>query len=185
MGGLFAMAFAIAHPDRTRLLGLVGAPAGLHRSFPLFLRLYANPVIGRLIARIKMSPEMLRDRAFSSYLRHPERLTMELLEVAAAGGVLPGTPLTARTLLNAVATLRGQRSELLMWEDMARLTVPTRFVWGDHDSILSSAIGDDLVKRMCEAQLTVIEDAGHLPQLDQPDAVAAVINPLLKGLGKS
>ena len=176
MGGLFAMAFATAHPQRVQLLGLVGAPAGLHRGMSVFLRLYANPIIGRLISRIRMDATMLRDRAFSSYLTHPDRLPMDLLEVAAAGGVLPGTALTARTTLNAIANFRGQRPELMMLEDMARLEVPTRFVWGDHDSVLSFAYGEDLVGRMRDARLTLIEDAGHMPQLDQPGAVAAALN---------
>ena len=179
MGGFFAMAFAAAHPDRVRLLGLVGAPAGLHREFPLFLRIYAHPILGRIIARIKMSPEMLRDRAFSTYLTHPETLTMELLEVAAAGGMLPGTALTARTVLNSMATLRGQRPELLLWDEMTRLEVPTRFIWGDHDSILPLTSGEELAGLMRDARLTVIADAGHMPQLDQPKAVAAVLDPLL------
>ncbi len=179
MGGFFAMAFATAHPDRVRLLGLVGAPAGLHRGFPLFLRLYAHPIIGRLIARIKMSPEMLRDRAFATYLTHPEKLTMDLLEVAASGGMLPGTALTARTVLSSMATLRGQRPELLLWDDMTQLEVPTRLIWGDHDSILPFTSGEELAGLMPDAQLTVIADAGHMPQLDQPAAVAAVLDPLL------
>jgi len=178
MGGLFAMAFATAHPERVRLLALVGASPGLDRAFPLFLRLYANPIIGRLIARIDLSdPETLRARAFSAYLTHPERVPLDLLRVAAAGGVLPGTPLTARTLLNAVATtLGGQRPEVFIRDDMARLGVPTQFVWGDHDSVMPAADGEDLAYRMADAKITVIEDAGHMPHLDQPDAVAAALN---------
>ncbi len=179
MGGFFAMAFATAHPDRVRLLGLVGAPAGLHRGFPLFLRMYAHPILGRIIARINMSPKMLRDRAFATYLTHPEKLTMDLLEVAASGGMLPGTALTARTVLSSMATLRGQRPELLLWDDMTRLEVPTRLIWGDHDSILPFTSGEELAGLMPDAQLTVIADAGHMPQLDQPAAVAAVLDPLL------
>ena len=53
MGGFFAMVFASAHPERVRMLGLLGAAPGLHQGFPLFLRLYANPIIGRLISRIE------------------------------------------------------------------------------------------------------------------------------------
>ena len=180
MGGLFAMAFATTHPERVRALGLLGAPAGLDRRFPLFLRLYANPLSGRVISRIRMSPTTLRDRAFSGYLTHPERLSMEWLEVAGAGGALPGTGLSNRTLLNAVANLRGQRPEVIMQEAMTSLEVPTRFVWGDQDSFLPSAHGADLARRMKHGQLAVIEDAGHIPHLDQPEAVAAAVNSFLR-----
>lgn len=39
-GGFFSMVFAIAYPHRVRRLALVGAPAGLHREVPLFVRLW-------------------------------------------------------------------------------------------------------------------------------------------------
>jgi pimeloyl-ACP methyl ester carboxylesterase len=74
MGGLFAMAFATAHPERVRLLGLLGASPGLDRAFPLFLRRYANPIIGRVIALMDLlDPETLRTRAFSA-LPHASRM---------------------------------------------------------------------------------------------------------------
>ena len=40
MGAFFAMAFAIAHPNRVRRLALVGAPVGLEMKAPLFMRLW-------------------------------------------------------------------------------------------------------------------------------------------------
>ncbi len=64
IGGFFAMAFALAHPDRVRHLVLAGAPAGLDRSIPLFPRLWGNPVTGLLIRKLKITdPETLRKRA--------------------------------------------------------------------------------------------------------------------------
>lgn len=181
MGGFFAMAFATAHPERVRRLVLVGAPAGLFRETPLFLRLWGNPVIGRLISRMKISDaETLRARAFAGLARHPERIPRDVLEVALASTALPGTALTSRTMLNAATTLRGLRHNLLMREDMARLAVPTRFVWGRQDQLAEPAIGEGVARQMSDGQLAVIEDAGHMPQFDQPQAVAAVVNPFLR-----
>jgi pimeloyl-ACP methyl ester carboxylesterase len=180
MGGFYTMAFATAHPGRVGSLVLTGAPAGLFHSFPLFLRLWANPVMGPLISRLKIrDAEMLRKRVFSGLVAHPEHIPRDVLEVALAGGALPGTPATTGAMLHAVTTLRGLRPELRMTDDVAHLDGPTLFVWGDQDQIAPTAVAEDLVKRMSEGELIVIEDAGHLPHLDQPDAVAGIINRLL------
>jgi pimeloyl-ACP methyl ester carboxylesterase len=180
MGGFFAMAFATAYPERVRRLILLGSPAGLFREFPLFLRLMGNPILGRLISRLKIrDPETLRKRVFSGYVAHPERIPLDVLEVALVGMALPGSALTNHTIMNAVTTLRGLRPQLLMQQDMARLEVPTLFVWGDKDRVAGSAIGEDLAPRMSDARLTLVQDAGHMPHLDQPEAVAAVVNPFL------
>ncbi|MEX2430891.1 MAG: alpha/beta hydrolase [Dehalococcoidia bacterium] len=51
MGGFFSLAFAIAHPNRVRHLVLVGAPAGLDKKLPLFIRLWGNPITGPIISK--------------------------------------------------------------------------------------------------------------------------------------
>jgi pimeloyl-ACP methyl ester carboxylesterase len=181
MGGFFAMAFATAHPERVRRLVLLSASVGLFREFPLFLRLMGNSITGPLIARLKIRDvEMLRKRVFSPYLVHPDRIPLDVLEVALTGMALPGTATTNQAVMHAVTTLRGLRPELWMADSMARLGLPTQFVWGDHDRVGASTIAENLSRRMSGGQLTVIPDAGHLPQLDQPEAVAEAVNPFLR-----
>jgi pimeloyl-ACP methyl ester carboxylesterase len=180
MGGFFAIAFAAAHPDRVRRLILAGAPGGLFQRIGLFLQLWATPGIGALISHIKFrDTETLRKRMFGSYLVHPDRLPADLLEVAMAGINLPGTAETNREILQAVATLRGWRPEMRLDDALVALEVPTLFVWGARDQLAPSDVARDFSRRMKDAQLTVIEDAGHIPHIDQPDAVAAAINRFL------
>lgn len=181
MGGFFAIAFAAAHPDRVRRLILSGSPAGLFPRIGLFLQLWATPGIGALISRIRFrDPETLRKRMFGGYLVHPDRLPADLLKVALAGFNLPGTAETNRAILQAVATLRGWRPEMRLDDALAALEVPTLFVWGASDELARADVARDLARRMRNAQLTVIEDAGHIPHLDQPDAVAAAISQFLR-----
>jgi pimeloyl-ACP methyl ester carboxylesterase len=181
MGGFFAIAFAAAHPDRVRRLILSGSPAGLFPRIGLFLQLWATPGIGALISQIKFrDAETLRKRMFGSYLVHPDRLPADLLKVALAGINLPGTAQANRAILQAVATLRGWRPEMRLNDALAALEVPTLFVWGASDQLARADVARDLARRMRNAQLTVIEDAGHIPHLDQPDAVAAAINQFLR-----
>ncbi len=182
MGGFFAMAFATRHPDRVRRLVLVGAPAGLDTEIPLFPRLWGNPiigsVIGKLVAKMK-SPEELRKRVFPLLVAHPENLRLEFLEIGFAAQKLPGAGVAAHTMLRSALTMRGWRRQLMMRDDLAKLTVPTLFAWGDKDAFAPPSSGEDMVGRMADAKIEIIEDAGHLPFLDRPAAIAAIINPFL------
>lgn len=180
MGGFFALAFATSHPERVRRLVLLGAPVGLFREIPLFLRLWGNPAVGRLISHMKISDaETLRKRAFAGLVAHPERVPVEFLEVAIAGGALPGTSLTTRTMLHAITSLRGLRRRAWMGEDILDLDVPTLFVWGDQDGQAGPSIGAEFSRRMPQAKFTIVDDAGHMPQLDQPEAVASIVRAFL------
>ena len=98
-----------------------------------------------------------------------------MLEVMVAAAAIPGVGLTAHTMLRAVTNLRGWRARLMMRDDMAQLFVPTLFAWGDADMFAPPSSGHDMAARMPNARLEVIADAGHLPYLDRPEAVADAI----------
>ena len=180
MGAYFAMAFATDHPDRVRRLVLLGAPAGLVRQLPLFLRLWGNPVTGQVIRRLRTKdPEQLRDRAMGALVAHPERLPDDYLEVAFLAGRLPGSEVTSYTMLRSVADLRGWRTRLLIEEAMATLEVPTLFAWGERDAFLPASIGRSLAERMPAARFESISHAGHVAQLDEPGPIAQLVNGFL------
>jgi pimeloyl-ACP methyl ester carboxylesterase len=177
MGGYFAIAFAAAHPERVRRLVLVGAPAGLDRPLPLFVRLWGNPLAGRAVSRRPIAdPETFRRRVVGPLLAaHPERVPVDELELMVAAAALPGAARAAFTMLRTVTTLRGFRPGLMLREDAAALPTPTLFVWGDADVFAPPSSGAELVARMADGRLEVIADAGHLPHLDRPDAVASAV----------
>lgn len=180
MGGYFAIAFAVQRPDCVRRLALLGAPAGLLPSMPLALRLASNPIAGQVIRRLApKDPERSRDRAMRAIVAHPERLPADYLDVASLGGRLPGADLAASTMLRSVASLRGWRPHLLVGEAMTTLDVPTLFAWGEHDAYLPPSAGRPIAERMPNARLEVVTDAGHVPQLDEPEQVARLVNDFL------
>ena len=87
-----------------------------------------------------------------------------------------------RAILQAVATFRGWRGEMRLDDAVAALAVPTLFVWGENDQLAPADVARALTQRMPDAKVAVISDAGHIPHIDQPDAVAAAINGFLHQL---
>lgn len=175
MGGYFSMAFALRHPKRVRRLALVGAPAGIDRELPLFLRMWGRPVVGRLVSAMMArtaDPEALRKQVLAPMCAHPERISVEQLRVKIAAASKPAWHVTARSMIHAVSDLGGWRPALNLREEMTRLEVPTLFAWGDKDNFAPPSSGQQLASRMPDARFELLDDAGHLPQLDAPDALA-------------
>ena len=59
---------------------------------------------------------------------------------------------------------------------LARVTLPTLLLWGESDRIVSPAYGTAYAAAFGNAQLEIIPKAGHLPQIEQPDATHALID---------
>jgi pimeloyl-ACP methyl ester carboxylesterase len=56
-----------------------------------------------------------------------------------------------------------------------RIKLPTLVAWGEADRITAPAYGAHLVQKFQYGRFAPIADAGHYPQVEQPDAVAAAI----------
>jgi pimeloyl-ACP methyl ester carboxylesterase len=185
MGGLFATAFALDHPDRIEHLVLAGSPASLVERMETFLRLWTAPGIGALITRAARfsDVEQVRSRIYRNYVSHPEAVPHDVLELTLAALQLPGKSAANRALLQAVMTVKGVRPELRFRDAMTRLEIPTLFAWGDSDRLEPASTGMALAGEMPAATFVKIEDAGHIPHIDQPTAVTAAINGFLHQRG--
>ncbi len=60
-----------------------------------------------------------------------------------------------------------------------RVTVPTLFVWGEADGIVTPDYGRAYAAGVSGAQFALIADAAHLPHVEQPEAVLAAVVPFL------
>jgi pimeloyl-ACP methyl ester esterase len=61
------------------------------------------------------------------------------------------------------------------------LDVPTIVIHGRHDAVFSLAHGEALQKGIKGATLTVLEDSGHTPFLEEPDAFNAALETVVGG----
>jgi pimeloyl-ACP methyl ester carboxylesterase len=56
-----------------------------------------------------------------------------------------------------------------------RVRAPTLVVWGENDGIVTPEYGEKLVAALPTAKFERIAQAGHYPQIERPEAVAAAI----------
>lgn len=62
-----------------------------------------------------------------------------------------------------------------------RIAAPTLLVWGDSDRIIAPAYAEEFAKGVHGARVNLIAKAGHLPHLEQPEAVAKAALEFLGG----
>lgn len=60
-----------------------------------------------------------------------------------------------------------------------RVKAPTLILWGQSDRVLPSAYGTEWQRRLPSSRLVIRQDAGHLPHVEQPAAVAELTTAFL------
>src|SRR6478672_8370861 len=164
MGGLVAIHLATDHSDRLQRLVLACAGgirlsavqlALLSHSFIAFNAFFAQPGVAGAFAR----RPRLRRLLFARAVVHPEAVSPAL-----AAQIVPN--------LNAPGFLGAVRAGIRVANDIdvSGISVPTLALWGRRDPILPIAQAEELVRRMPDARLVVLEDAAHCPMFEQPAA---------------
>lgn len=60
-------------------------------------------------------------------------------------------------------------------ERLSGITVPSLVLWGRQDGIVTPEYGQEYARRMPGARFQIIDNAGHLPQIEQPEQTAQAI----------
>lgn len=191
MGGYFALAFALASPDRVSRLALVGEPANAEGTPRLFHRLVGTRRVNTLLYRGPLRPPSSADGLRASFakgklLTDPDRVTDALGECLAAGAQIAGATTAWTTMVEQIFVPAGRGLRATdslgthkLAPELPYLEVPTLFLWGDQDPLGSPETGRVFAESMPSGQLEVVADAGHLPWIDQPkicaDALASFL----------
>jgi pimeloyl-ACP methyl ester carboxylesterase len=117
-----------------------------------------------------LSPTQIRDLMF-----HDPRQVPEYAEL------YPGEPSPAE---REQAVQNREMAVRLTWKPymhdprlpalLARVTAPTRIVWGRQDQIIPVECGTLYHQAIAGSELTVIEQCGHAPHLEKPDEFVRV-----------
>jgi len=155
LGGWLAMEIAIRAPHRVKSMFL-SAPAGVR---------VANDPPGDIFL---WSPEQMARNLF-----HNQALAEKVLAI----------PLSEED--QNIRLKNRHTTALLAWEPrlhdpclhkwLHRVKMPVSILWGAQDKIMPLACGEKLKSHMPHAHLQVIDQCGHLPQIEHPGAFCAAV----------
>ncbi len=181
IGGLAALRLALSEPARVSALGLV-ASAGLGREITYALRLPTLPGYGEAAVAWGKTPLGAVQRAWSRVpllFGHPERVPAEWITEQTEIAQLPGFTEATMAALRAQVDLGGQREVLV--DQLPHLQVPTLVVWGESDRVFPYSQGQKALSCLRQGALELVPDCGHLPHIERPDRLAALLGRFLDG----
>ncbi len=174
MGGRAALAAALASPESFAGLVLVGATAGIADPGARAERIAADRALADSIELEGL------ERFVDAWMAQPlfasqARLGREALERARKQRLAnrPGA------LANSLRGM-GAGAQAPLHDQLARYAGPVLFVVGEEDAKFR-AIAKELAQSLPDAQIAVIEGAGHAAHLEAPERVAAVVRAFVGG----
>ena len=181
-GGVWALWYALAHPDRVKRLVLIGVPTFPKTRCPLPIRLIATPGLGELLSRlVPPSPKsMLRFASFvgekATLPRHPD-----LVDLLVAVGRDPVAASVGRAEIRLLASPFAllspsgfRRRSRVRPDELRQVAMPTLVLWGEHDPIGSVSVAQAVTELIPHARLEVLP-TGHGPWLGLPAQTAATV----------
>jgi pimeloyl-ACP methyl ester carboxylesterase len=171
MGGYVAFAFLRKYPQRVRGLILADTRPGADSE-----EAKTNRENVAQIAEMQGSAaiaDLQLPRLISDYTRQNtpevELRIRQMIEAATPQGI--------------AAASRGMAQRADSTDLLAGITCPTLVMVGEQDALTPSNIAQDYAAHIPNAQFAVIPHAGHLSNLEQPEAFLQVIRNFLQTLG--
>ena len=161
MGGAVALQAAIAAPDHILGLALLGSAARLRVS-PALLHSASDP------SKAADTVSMIMENSFA------EGTAAGLKELAAQRMLEIRPSVLYGDLLACEAYDPG--------EGIAEIAAPTLILFGREDHMVPVGAGRLLQQNMQHARMDVLDGAGHMLMLEQPERVAASLNEFVQGL---
>ena len=167
LGGAIALYMAIKHPDRVLSATLV-CPGGLGTEINL------DFIDGFIAAERRKEMKSVLGHLFAD----PGVVTRKMIEESLKYKRLDGVPAALETIRRANFTDTGQAGGMRSGLQSAK--VPVQVIWGEDDRIIPATHMEDLAG----AGVTFLVDgAGHMPHMEQPDTVNRLIADFAGGGG--
>ena len=167
LGGRIARDFALRHPARVATLVLANTTAGFDSLTPdqveAFIRSRRGPLEGGRTPR-ELAPELAQN------LIGPSAVAGAHARLLASMGALRKDSYL-KTIEASTREDRGARIEAIM--------APTLVVTSDEDRLYPVALAEDMARRIPGTRLAIVRGAGHLSNLEQPEAFNAAVLPFL------
>jgi len=180
MGAGLAIGMALTYPERVdRLILIDGFPDHVHDRL-------ASPTLKRMLDMqppvwiVEFGNWLVGDSTTASMLEEAiydhRLLTPVVLERSRRNRKRPGL----------LAPLMMLPKNLPLWEEgfakrFAEIHHPTLIVWGAEDRLFPPSVGEALHSTIAGSTLSLIPEAGHIPQWERPDIVNPILLKFLQG----
>ncbi len=186
LGGRVALEAGLTHPRSVR--GLV-----LLTPSPAFRRLRQLVPAARLMRPgLAHLPVRLNHRLVVESIRgmfsDPDRLSTSWYDAAADECVRVFRSSAHRVSFFSVARqifLEEAHGRNGFWDRLAGLEPPALFIWGDRDRLVPASFARHVTDALPLAHSVVLEDSGHVPQFEHPEATMALVRGFLAELPAS
>lgn len=172
-GGPWGLAWCAAHPQATASLTLFDTGYLPGYRWHYLARIWRTPLIGELFQAISTRGAFHRLLQLGNPRGLPRAFVDQMYDHYDAG-----TRRAVLRLYRATGDVTGLSRQML--PALADLRCPVLVIWGRHDPY----IGADYAGRQREAfpgaEIHVLEDSGHWPFVDNPEAVRALLLPRLR-----
>ena len=170
LGGWTAASFALAHPEKVDKLVLVCAAGYTGKR-------WGGPEMTKE-TMAALNPSTTEDfkRLFSLILYNKALLNDQFVENALTNKFKRGDGYTINSFIESI--LRGE--DFLDGKAKA-IKAPTLAVWGKDDGLTPLGIGKAFVEDIQGAQLVVIDNCGHVPQMEKAAEFNAALLKFLSG----
>ena len=172
MGGLVAQHIYYGHPDRVRSLALCDTSPGLSRSqtkeeLEAFLRSRQQPLLeGKTPADI--APGVARSLVGPT--ASPDALAELTSSIAA---------LHKESYLKALEMVTFYE----ITHDLSTIAAPCLLMVGEHDRLCPPSVHAEMQSRIVGSRLVVVPEAGHLSNIEQPEAFSLALREFLDSVG--
>jgi pimeloyl-ACP methyl ester carboxylesterase len=170
MGGVIAANFADRHPERVRSITLVDPGIGYMRDTPLPLRIAGVGEFVLTLSASAMAQSQLDD--FVHPERYPDWVERYKVQMQYKG--------FRRSILE---TMRGDvlKRPPNTFTTLAQSRIPMLILWGKADKTTPFPLSDTVRAAFPRAVFHAIDDAAHLPQIEQATLVDSVLVRFLRG----
>lgn len=176
MGGGLFLDFALTRPSQVAALIMVGSgPTGLALDTPPPAKFEAAEKAYN-DGDLDLLAEIETQIWFDGMGRTPEQVNQAMRRLAYEMN---------RQALAHEAKMLGKRlpdTEIAAVERLGELKIPALVIVGAHDIPYMQAAANYMVEKIPSAQKAVIEDAAHLPNMDQPDEFRRIVSRFLESV---
>jgi pimeloyl-ACP methyl ester carboxylesterase len=176
LGGRIAIEVGLSTPERVRSLSLLCPSLAWRRrrAFAPLVRLL-RPELTAIPHPISAS--VVR-RQFWGMFSRPERLHPSAADVAVEEFLRTYRSGAARVAFHSAARhvyLEKPLGQGGFWTRLRELEPPALFVWGDEDPLVPMAFSRHVGEALPEARQVVLEECGHVPQVEHPQDANGLI----------